>query len=115
MKINEIYIKEIDKKIIYHTGSNAKNNFEIIDDSNPNDLWFHLNDYSSSHTIAKIPNDINKKELKYIIKRGALLCKMYSKYNSIKDLSIIYTKISNIVKTDIVGKVELLESKTITI
>ena len=40
------------------------------------DLWFHAKDVSSCHVVCEVPDDIKKKkELMYIIKIGALLCK----------------------------------------
>jgi len=115
MKINTIYIPNINKIINFKIGSNAINNFEIIDDSKPSDLWFHVADYSSAHVIAEIPDDIKKKDIKYIIKRGAVICKQFSKYSNQKNLEITYTQISNISKTDIIGTVNVLNGKKIII
>jgi predicted ribosome quality control (RQC) complex YloA/Tae2 family protein len=115
MKTKEIYIKEIDKTVLFKIGRNAKDNFDIIDSSNINDLWFHVDNLPSAHIISSIPENINKKELKYIIKNGAMLCKQHSKFNQIKDLNIVYTKISNVIKTEVIGTVNLLNSKIIKI
>lgn len=62
-----------------------------------------------------MPNDINKKYIKYITKQGALLCKQNSKYRSDKNVSIIYTQIKNITKTNIIGTVITTNTKTIQI
>lgn len=116
MKLFEVYIPNINKTIIYKIGSNANDNFNIIDQSKLNDIWFHLVDYPSVHIIAVIPSeDINKKELKYIIKRGAVICKENSKHQNEKNLEITYTEISNISKTNIIGSVNISKSKKIKI
>lgn len=115
MKIHTIYLPNINKNINFKIGSNAINNFEIIDDSKPSDLWFHVADYSSAHVIAEIPDDIKKKDIKYIIKRGAVICKQFSKYSNQKNLEITYTQISNISKTNIIGTVNVLNGKQIII
>ena len=116
MKLFEVYIPNINKTIIYKIGSNANDNFNIIDQSKSNDIWFHLADYPSAHIIAVIPSeDIDKKDLKYIIKRGAVICKENSKYQNEKNLEITYTEISNISKTNIAGTVNVSKSKKIKI
>ena len=115
MKLHTIYIPNIDKNINFKIGSNAFNNFEIIDQAKPSDIWFHVAEYSSPHVIAEIPDDIKKKEIKYIIKRGAVICKQFSKYSNQKNLEITYTEISNISKTNIIGTVNVLNGKQIII
>jgi predicted ribosome quality control (RQC) complex YloA/Tae2 family protein len=115
MKTEEIYIKEIDKVVLFKIGRNAKDNFDIIDSSNKNDIWFHVDNLPSAHIISSVPENMNKKELKYIVKKGAMLCKEHSKYQNIKDLNIVYTMISNVIKTNIIGTVNLLNSKIIKI
>ena len=115
MKLLQVYISNINKTIIFKIGSNANDNFKIIDESKLNDLWFHIADYPSAHIIADIPDDIDKKKLKYIIKKGAIICKQYSKYSNQKNLEITYTQISNISKTNIIGTVNIINSKQIKI
>jgi predicted ribosome quality control (RQC) complex YloA/Tae2 family protein len=115
MKLFQIYISNINKTINFKSGSNANDNFIAIDSSNPKDLWFHVSNYPSAHIIAEITNDIEKKDLKYIIKRGAVICKQLSKYSNQKKLEITYTQISNVKKTDILGTVNIINQKNIII
>lgn len=129
------FIPSLKLNIVYKIGSCAQNNFEIIDQAHPNDMWFHLNGESSCHVIAclknirynsrddELPNcyDINfdeleKKEKLQIIKQGALLCKQYSRLKSSSSkVEIIYTKIESVCKTDIIGSVTLFKSKIISV
>jgi predicted ribosome quality control (RQC) complex YloA/Tae2 family protein len=106
------------ENITFFIGGNAKENFEIIDSAKPDDLWFHVDDLPSCHVIAAI-SDItdnkSKKDIRYIVKQGALLCKKYSKYKSVYGLPITYTYISNVHKTDVVGSVITTNSKIIKI
>ncbi len=113
MKIEQVYFTQINENIEFLIGKNQQDNFNIIDMAKPTDLWFHLDDYPSCHVIAKVPEIINKKDLKYIIKRGALICKQHSNYKSIKDLNIIYTCIKNVKKTSIIGSVTTTNTKII--
>jgi len=128
------YIPSIKKNIVYKIGKDAQNNFEIIDESDPNDLWFHLHNESSCHVIAclkniqyttcddELPNfydidfdSLDKKEKQQIITQGALLCKQFSKLKSKKTVSVVYTKIENIQKTDVVGSVLTSKGKIIVV
>lgn len=115
MKLETIFIKPINKYINFYIGKSKNDNFEVIDKGNLNDLWFHAKNISSCHVIAIIPDIINdKKNLKYIIKTGAFLCKNNTnKLKGLQNIEITYTKIKNIIKTEIQGQVEVLESKVI--
>jgi len=115
MKSEIVYFTQLIDPIEFLIGKNEKDNFNIIDMSGPNDLWFHLSDYPSCHVIAKLPENIHKENLKYIIKKGAILCKQNSKYKSEKDISIIYTFIKNIKKTEKIGCVISTNTKNISI
>jgi predicted ribosome quality control (RQC) complex YloA/Tae2 family protein len=105
MLMEVIYLKNINKNITFCIGKNAQDNFDIIDASLPEDMWFHVKDLPSCHVVAKIPEGTDRKEMRSIIKRGALLCKMHSKYKASDKLEIIYTRIKNIQKTDTPGSV----------
>ncbi len=99
--------------ITFYIGKNAYNNYDIINKAKNTDIWFHIDNRPSAHVIAVIPDDLNKKDLQYIIKQGACICKAQSKYKSEKNLSIVYTTIENITKTDIIGSVFVNKKKKI--
>lgn len=115
MKTEVVYFSQLNEDIEFLIGKNSEDNFNIIDISSPNDIWFHLNDYPSCHVIAKVPDKIDRRNIKFIIKKGALLCKENSKYKSNKNLDIIYTKVKNVKKTNILGTVTTTGTKIITI
>jgi len=71
MKIHDIYIDSISKTIRFLVGTSAKANFDIIDESEPGDLWFHARDYPSCHVIAEVPPGVNTSD---IINIGSELC-----------------------------------------
>jgi predicted ribosome quality control (RQC) complex YloA/Tae2 family protein len=113
MKTEIIYISAIKREITFYIGKNQNENFEVIDKGAPNDLWFHANNISSCHVVCTIPEEITKKELRYIVKTGALLCKNNTnKLKSEKNVEIIYTSIKNIIKTDIPGSVITQNTKS---
>ncbi len=104
--------------IIYHIGTSAQDNFNIIDQSTDNDLWFHADNYSSCHVIAKIDLNLNlkRKQMQTIIKWGAILCKRHtSKLKTQSNIDIIYTQIKNVKKTDVIGQVNVTNTKIITV
>jgi predicted ribosome quality control (RQC) complex YloA/Tae2 family protein len=117
MKIIDRNIEPLGINIIFHIGKDANDNFNIIENANPGDIWFHIDDNASCHVIACLPedNEFNKKQLMYIIKQGAILCKQHSKYKSQKNVSIVYTYIKNVTMTNIIGTVTTENTKTIKI
>ena len=116
MKIITKYLSNIDMEIDFLIGQNAQDNFDMIDSSNKYDLWFHINNLSSCHVIAKLPYALNRNKLNTIIKTGAVLCKQNtSKIIQTKKIDIIYTQIKNIKKTLIIGQVTIGNSHIINI
>jgi len=116
MKTEMIFIDELDMEIIFHIGQSQQENFNVINKGSPYDLWFHAKNVSSCHVVAIIPDDIENNEMKFIIKQGALLCKMNT--NKLKDLhnvEIIYSQIQNIEKTRTPGLVNVKNEKKIII
>jgi predicted ribosome quality control (RQC) complex YloA/Tae2 family protein len=115
MKTEVVFIQALKREIVFYIGKTQSENFETIDKGRENDLWFHAKDVSSCHVVCEVPEDItSKKDMMYIIKAGALLCKSNTnKLKSERNVEIIYTLIKNITKTAIAGCVTTLNSKTI--
>jgi len=101
------------KEYIIYIGKNKYNNFELINISEPTDIWFHAHEGASCHVILK-NEDVIRNIPHTVIKRCALLCKIHSKfkYNS---CSIMYTYLEYVHKTDVIGQVNVDEFKLITI
>lgn len=117
MKTEIVFVQPLKIEVTFHIGQKQSENFDTIDKGGENDLWFHAKDVSSCHVVCEIPDDIvKKKELMYIIKIGALLCKNNtSKLKSIQNVEFIYTQIKNITKTAVAGCVTTQNIKTIVI
>lgn len=94
-------------------GKNKTDNWKIIDESDNEDVWFHVDDSASSHVIVRNCNE--KKLDKKIIKFAAIQCKQNSKMKNIKKVPIIYTKVKNLTKGKYAGSVICSESKTIKV
>jgi predicted ribosome quality control (RQC) complex YloA/Tae2 family protein len=109
-------LKNINRDITYLIGTNAQDNFDVIDSSDPDDIWFHVKDLPSCHVIALIHDlNINRKDLLYIVTQGALLCKQNSKYKSDKNVKIMYTRIKNVETLETPGSVITTDTKVVTI
>ena len=99
----------------YVIGKNAQDNFDIIDDAEEYHMWFHIEGAPSGHVIAKIDDNLDKKQMRYVIKQGAVICKQVSKFASAKDVNIVYARAGDVEKTEIPGKVIVKNSKTVSI
>jgi len=118
MKTEKIYVEPLKREIVYYIGKSKDDNFKVIDAGKNDDLWFHAANESSCHIVCEIPSEpaIDKLDLKYIIKIGALLCKQNTnKLKSQQNVEIIYTQIQNVIKTSVAGCVQTKNTKIITI
>ena len=91
-------------------GQNAKDNHDIIDNSDKNDWWFHLTDFPSGHCIVE-KDKLSNQEIFF----AAQLVKDYSKYKNINKVSVSYLQVKNIKKTKKLGEVILLKKPNIII
>lgn len=95
-------------------GKNKNENWSIIDDASGNDLWFHIAEMPSCHVILQNNEKINSVP-RQVIKRCAYLCKIHSSAKTVAKCDVIYTAISNVKKTDIVGQVTVTQCKTVSV
>lgn len=110
-----VTIPKLNIDVEFVIGKNAKENFEIIDDAEDHHIWFHFHNAPSCHVIAKLDKELNKKDFKYVVKQGAVLCKQHSKFNNQKNVEIVYTIIKHVHKTNTLGSVQLESEKTVVI
>ena len=99
--------------VLFLVGDNAQDNFRIIDNAQPDDFWYHCNNFPSCHIISKIPQELeinkkgNKKIKNQILKKGCLLIKENT--NSLKKckepLEIIVSKIKDLEKLTQIGSI----------
>jgi predicted ribosome quality control (RQC) complex YloA/Tae2 family protein len=104
--------EELEKNITI--GKNANHNHSIILEADDEDIWFHLEDYPSSHVIVsnKYNNgQLTRSELKFC----GRICKTRSKYSQCSKIKVNYTKIKNIKILDVPGSVSISNFKTIKV
>jgi len=99
-------------EVSYDVGQNAQENHDMIDASEPNDLWFHVSGRPSCHVIAHVPEEVldmaskaRRVALRKITTQGAVLCKRFSKYASEKRLSLDVARVSDVEKSSVPGSV----------
>ena len=118
MKLEEIYFDSLERNITFYIGKSAKDNFQVIDKGDPDDLWFHAKKESSCHVVALIASikNLEQNEVKEIIEKGARLCKENTfKLSSLHNVTIMYTFLKNIKKTKTLGTVIVEKEKSIVV
>ena len=91
-------------------GQSREENAELVNVSDPKNIWFHVANAPSSHVILKTTCKIKDIPLQ-VIKRCACLCKTHSKSKSVTKCDIIYTQIENVESTQVIGQVNTDSSK----
>tara|TARA_B100001248_G_C27391382_1_gene462537 strand:+ start:861 stop:1184 length:324 start_codon:yes stop_codon:yes gene_type:complete len=86
--------------IIILVGENAKENWQLLDNSQQNYTWLHLKNLSSPYVIINHSNPS-----KNILNYAASLCKSHSKFSQLRKIKVIYTQIKNLRKADKEGSV----------
>lgn len=81
-------------------GENAKENWELLDNSSENNIFLHLSSFPSGYVII----DANHPTIDMIY-IAALLCKNNTKYRNILNIKVDYCRCSNVIKGDIMGDV----------
>ena len=92
---------DIEKEFTILIGESAKENTQLIKDSNPDDLWFHFENVSSPHIILECGTHFIQKN--YINEVARKLFKY--KKNVPRNESVIYTEIKNVTLTKTDGLV----------
>ena len=92
-------------------GSNAKENWNLLEESNPTDILFHLHSFPSCYVILK--NDNDEFPNSNIIKEAAIICKTNTKYKNLKDIKVDYTFCRNIEKGEKVGELIYKSNKKV--
>lgn len=100
--------------IIYNIkiGKNSKQNWQIIEEANKSDIWFHLaEDRPSCHVILSVVEDTTVP--KQVIKHCCVLCKSNTnKFKSEKNVPVIYSKVQHISLGEKEGQVYTIPAHT---
>lgn len=88
-----------ENNIVIKIGSNAKENWELVD-SCEHFTWLHLNSFPSCHVIIETINPSYED-----IFIAAQLCKENTKYKNLRNLKVCYTTCGNLKKGTDIGSV----------
>lgn len=82
-------------------GTNAKENWELLESASSHHYFFHLSSFPSGyvileHDFEEIPESV--------IVACAKICKAGTKYRNLKNLKVDYCQCSNVMKGDVVGE-----------
>lgn len=119
MKSFEILV-DGSEPIIVAAGQNAQDNFDLIDmyviklREVPNRIiyWFHLESFSSPHVVLMMPENM-KPEDKHFRIAAEYTKNSTKKHKNHDNLSIIYTPLENVVKTQNIGEVEFKSNRKV--
>jgi predicted ribosome quality control (RQC) complex YloA/Tae2 family protein len=103
-----------DCKYKIKVGESAQENWDLIDASSQNDIWFHVEAHPSCHVVLIIDQK-KKTPHKTVINYCGALCKEGSKLKDSKNVKIIYTNIKNVKKGDKTGSVTTKNTKELKI
>lgn len=97
-------------------GKNSKQNWQIIEEAKPSDIWFHLaGDRPSCHIILEVPENL-KVVPRQVITHCCVLCKSNTnKFKSEKNVPVNYTKVEHVTFGTKEGQVYITNEKTIVI
>ena len=102
MKEEQFFFNGINYSI--KIGRNKTENDHLVKTSAKTDIWFHVNNASSSHVVLLNTEKLNTIP-KQVIKRCACLCKSNSSSKSEIKCEIIYTEMANVSATEHEGQV----------
>ena len=92
---------------VYRIGCNAKDNTQLIKDSEPDWVWFHLAKFPSCHVVVCCVDPDNS-----IVNTAAELVKRHSKYKF--TVGVNYCKINNLKHADKDGAVMFISKKKVS-
>uniref|UniRef100_A0A6C0CJK4 Uncharacterized protein n=1 Tax=viral metagenome TaxID=1070528 RepID=A0A6C0CJK4_9ZZZZ len=93
-------------------GETAKENWELFDTSNPDDIWLHLKRFPSGHAFVKVSANIAEKceccstsDLEEALTLAAMECKNHTKYRNMQNLKVLYYPVGKLNKGSKVGEI----------
>ena len=92
--------------VVVILGENASENEALIKDSDPDHIWLHLDKFSSGHVVIQ-SNVVTQ----VMLQLAAQKCLQNTKYKNMRNVSIVFTPISNLKCTSKKGEVEFKSNR----
>ena len=96
---------------IARVGGSAAENFDLIDQSLPNDLWFHLAKLPSCHVVLSSCSGVEISGDDIMM--AAKLCLENTKYHGLRSVYVEYLPVKYVEKTKTLGRVILRKRPTL--
>lgn len=103
--MKEFVVENIKIKV----GSNAAENWKILDESSENNIFLHLKSFPSCYVII----DCEEYPSMEIINQAAKICKNNTKYKNMKNIKVDYTLRKNVIKGELVGEIFYKSNKKV--
>lgn len=104
-------IQKIQDKYICKIGKNKTENWQLLSNSKPEHIFFHLSSFPSCYVILECKT--NTKMTLDILEECAKICKQNTKYRNIKNICVDCTKCSNVIKGENEGEIEYKQLRKI--
>lgn len=111
--IIESYIKGNDTFNI-KIGQNKKENWVLLDASNPDNIWFHVSGAPSAYVVLDTVCNV-KQVPTSVIYRCAVLCKKHSKSAKERNCNVNYTYVKHVTKGEHEGEAIIKNVKIIRV
>jgi len=95
---------------ICNVGENAKENWFLLDQAQPEHYFFHLSSFPSCYVILE--TEIHPVSMDMIIV-AANLCKIYTKYRNFKNLKVDYCLCNNVIKGEVIGETNYISNRKV--
>jgi predicted ribosome quality control (RQC) complex YloA/Tae2 family protein len=103
--MKEFVVENIKIKV----GSNAAENWKILDESSENNIFLHLKSFPSCYVII----DCEEYPSIEIINEAAKICKNNTRYKNMKNIKVDYTSCKNVIKGELVGEIFYKSNKKV--
>lgn len=89
-------------------GQNARENTQLVGESNPNHVWIHLESFSSGHVVIQCEEPSNE-----VLTYAMNICLEGTKQKTMKNVKASVTKVSNLILTDKLGEVTFKSNRKV--
>jgi len=94
---------------IYVLGENAQDNWNILNNANPENYFFHLSSFPSCYVILICEDQPTTEQ----IIKAAEICRNTTKYRNLRNIKVDYCPCSNVKKGNVVGEAIFVSNRKV--
>ena len=91
-------------------GQNSLENWSLLDQSNKDDIFFHLSSFPSGYVILNHDTVLTDE----MIQTAAKICKDNTKFKNINNIKVDYCSVNNLIKGNIEGEVYFKSNRKVS-